>query len=334
MFKQFIKIFSSTSSVEDTFHKSFNESQYLKILWVSGHDTFKHSTKRLISCVADIKDYLSHKNLPTNSISYVIDEITSTCKIYCDHRYIGADKFMKIFHAGTGALPSKRKLAKTNLLWGFLYSLYYIPIILYKIVTSKPNSFTPTEKNITLNKIYKIKIHSSSPYSSRSQVIHHMMTDILSITNKDKLFACLPIPFSQHPNISNNIGVGLCTFNKNDSLKDTHYHIINGFKIGFVTNALDVFLNFLSIKAPISGMCLRKKLNVVFTMFYYDGTGDSNTDFKLNFIPGKNVIEEMYIGACAVRSGNTVIVTTNVTTRSEHIAVILNKNGDFKYYDI
>lgn len=330
MFEKFISYFSA----EDTSHKNFNDSQYLKILWTSGHDTFKHSTNRLINCIYEIKDYLKHKNLPSNSISYVIDEFTSTCKIYCDHRYIGADKFMKIFHYGTGSLPSKRKLAKTHLIYGFIFSIYYIPVILYKLVTSKQNSFIPTNKNITLNKIYNIKIDPSSLYSSRSQVIHHIISDIFDITKKDKVFTCLPIPFTQHPNISNNIGIGLCTFKKNDSLKDTHYRILDSFKIGYVTNAINVALNFLSIKPPVSGIYLRKKLNLVFTMFYYDGTGDSNTDFKLNFIPGKNVIEEMYIGACAVRSDNTVIVTTNVTTCSEHIATLLNKNGDFKYYDI
>ena len=326
-FKNFYK--NNEKTLEFDFHSKFDDIKFVNIFWISKSDKFKKSLDRVMEYSDKIYKYLKSNNFPPDSFKISILDKTETsgkkaCIIEADHRYIDGSIFMELFYKGCGS--SSKMLPNYNTIIGFIYLIYYLPRLLWFYFRNKTQTYKKSERNISIKKVFTIQ--KLPNISSRAVVLHTLYYDIMKSLKKDRLVIGVPVAFDGK-NI-NNVGIGLLIFDKYTTPKIMEEKIKTVYTMAIATNIFDKIKRYLPFYFNIDAYKFRENLDAISTIFYYNGLGDCDTDFDFNFLPGKNVVEKMYMSGCAIKKSDTNLkLDIVVTTCYNEIADLLNKNGDY-----
>ena len=316
---QLIKV--SKRSIEDSFHDN-GDNKFLKVLYESQtKKTFDEAKKRLLIIENQIKFKLKEKNEPQNSIEIEEnDKCNNKLYLKLNHKYIGGEIFMDLFNAACG--HNKIKVTKSNYILGII-SLIKKIFFLKKILIKKEYNINLLPYNTSIQKEYIIKIKKDG--TTRGQAIKAILDDLQYILHQDYFLVGIPVPFSG-TKVSNNVGVGFLEWNHNYTNCIMDKKIKRVKEISIATNFINNRFNFF---CPKKAFLIRKKLDIIMTMFYYNGKGESLTDWSIKFIPGKKIIEQMYISACSIKLDNKIKITCCITTRNKEIVNKLLNNKTF-----
>jgi hypothetical protein len=328
--REFISRLFKKETMESDFHSNFKNNKFVKIFWQDSTTNFLTSVERINNYSKIIKKYLVENDFPKDSFRIAVDKIKNICAIEADHQYIDGEIFLKLFDCGCGI--KDRILPSYNFFTGIVYLFYHIPrLVSIYLKDEVEENLTREENNISLNKVYKVNYKKEQDVSKRALTLYTLYEDIRKSVNKDVLNIGIPVPFSS--NEKNNVGIGIIVFDKNITPKILESRLKYAYTMAVATNMFDRILRSIPLTININARKFRENIDIISTIFYYDGTGEADTNFNFRFLPGKEVIEKMYISACTIKKDDALELNACITTCYKDYAAMLNKNSDYKYID-
>ena len=305
-----------------------------KFLCKTTEEDFKQLSSRVCAFSTQIFKYMENNGIPQDSYKLVIDNIKKKCTVEINNKYIDPGIFLNLFDTCYGI--KNKALYTYNIFTGLFYLCYHFPELLHFYFKQKEkNDSYKGDKNITLRRKYNIT-NSTNIKDNRNLVLFTLLNNIKLALKLDKLVIGIPVSFEHNGHKNTSIGVFIFDDNTNIQILENKLKsvktmaiatdLINSFVKHF--NTITAMMN-LSIQINIDTVNIREKIDIISTMFYYDGEAKNETNFDFTFLPTKNVIEKLNISSYVVKNNNILELNTNITTCYTDYSDKLNKNGDY-----
>lgn len=305
-----------------------------KFLCKTTEEHFKQLSTRVCEFSTRIFNYMENNGIPQDSYKLVIDNIKKKCTVEINNKYIDPGIFLNLFDTCYGL--KNKALYTYNIFTGIFYLSYHLPELLYFYFKKKEyNNSHKSSKNITLRRTYNITSNTNIK-DNRNIVLFTLFNNIKLALKVEKLVIGIPVSFEHNGHKNTSIGVFIFDNNTNIQILENKLKsvktmaiatdLLNSFIKHF--NAITAMMN-LSIQINIDTVNIREKIDIISTMFYYDGEAKNETNFDFTFLPTKNVIEKLNISSYVVNNNNILELNTNITTCYTDYSDKLNKNADY-----
>ena len=217
--------------------------------------------------------------------------------IYVNHSYICGAKLFNCFL--TVFNNPVYKYLKVDILKGLLFT----PLFLYNLIQIKKVNI---KRSGTIKRFYKQQIIPNNK-DKRYIVIYETMKDIhnlLNLSNNENINIGLTASFEECKNITNNVGIIIINFNKNDTVYTIKKKLEKNFYHFFCTNTI------IQLPFDFSSYNIRHRLHGIITMGYVK----TQEKFKLEWYAGQNPTEPVYCGVLSQIKENEIIIHKSFTT--------------------
>lgn len=287
-------------SLEDNFHIHSHNNNKTLIARFKVHKLFLDNLKdniksdrfnNVLNLISDYNNYLQtytgedilNNNCKHPDIRLQINN--NILELYINHSNIGGLLLIRLFESIINSKP--RKIFKTNILHGLLYSLYDIKNI-YNIIKTPCNPIY-NDKLLHYTKTYNIV--DTFNISRVTQSYYELFFDSINALDKSTIKIGIPIPFDKY-NIINNVGIVIFDFNKTTTIKELDNILKNNVNLAYATNIFNLYGNNFTNILNIDNLKARTKLDIICSTFISDNSAIPG-DFSLQ--PTVNIYEGAYI---------------------------------------
>ncbi|ALH23144.1 hypothetical protein ceV_238 [Chrysochromulina ericina virus CeV-01B] len=311
-------------SLEDNFHINSHNNYKTLIARFKVNKLFIDNLKdniksdrfnNVLNLISDYNNYLqiyTGEDILNNKHPDIEVQINNNIlEFHINHSKIGGLLLIKLFEC---IINSKsRKILKTDILHGLLYSVYDIKNI-YNLIKSPCNKVY-NDKLLHYTKTYNIV--KTFNISRVTQSYYELFFDVLHALDKSTIKIGIPIPFDKY-NIINNVGIVIFDFNKTTSIKELDNILKNNINLAYATNVINLYGNNFTNLLNIDNFKARTKLDIICSTFISDNSAIPG-DFSLQ--PTVNIYEGAYISLYIRLSG-----TSNKKEATAYAAVTSNNS--------
>jgi hypothetical protein len=256
-------------SLEDNFHIHSHNNNKTLIARFKVHNLFLDNLKdniksdrfnNVLNLISDYNNYLqiyTGEDILNNKHPDIRLQINNNIlELHINHSNIGGLLLIRLFESIINSKP--RKICKTNILHGILYSLYDIKNI-HNIIKTPCNPIY-NDKLLHYTKTYNIA--NTFNISRVTQSYYELFFDSINALDKSTIKIGIPIPFDKS-NIINNVGIVIFDFNKTTTIKELDNILKNNINLAYATNIFNLYgKNFTNI-LNIDNFKARTKLDII-----------------------------------------------------------------------